>query len=75
VPYGAKWGVGVAHRLRGKTAEKVCGGVQGLCLVAGRERRLEEKITDHWWWCESCIRLGRSGQWCRGTRDATERHE
>jgi hypothetical protein len=33
----------VAHRLRGKTVEEVCGGVQGLCQVAGRERRLEEK--------------------------------
>jgi hypothetical protein len=37
----------VAHRLGGKTVEKVCGGVQGLCLVAGRERRLEEKATYH----------------------------
>jgi hypothetical protein len=37
----------VAHRLGGKTVEKVGGGVQGLCLVAGRERRLEEKAADH----------------------------
>jgi hypothetical protein len=37
----------VAHRLGGKTTEKVGGGVQGLCPVAGRERRLEEKATDH----------------------------
>jgi hypothetical protein len=37
----------VAHRLGGKTVEKVCGGVQGLCPVAGRERRLEEKAADH----------------------------
>jgi hypothetical protein len=37
----------VAHRLRGKTIEEVCGGVQGLCPVAGRERRLEEKAADH----------------------------
>jgi hypothetical protein len=37
----------VAHRLGGKTVEKVGGGVQGLCPVAGRERRLEEKTTDH----------------------------
>jgi hypothetical protein len=36
----------VAHRLRGKKVE-VCGGVLGLCPVAGRERRLEEKATDH----------------------------
>jgi hypothetical protein len=25
----------------------MCGGVQGLCPVAGRERRLEEKAADH----------------------------
>jgi hypothetical protein len=37
----------VAHRLGGKTVEKVGGGVQGLCPVAGRERRLEEKAADH----------------------------
>jgi hypothetical protein len=37
----------VAHRRGGKTVEKVGGGVQGLCLVAGRERRLEEKAADH----------------------------
>jgi hypothetical protein len=33
----------VAHRLRGKAVEEVGGSVQGLCPVAGRERRLEEK--------------------------------
>ena len=33
----------VANRLRGKTVEEVGGSVQGLCPVAGRERRLEEK--------------------------------
>jgi hypothetical protein len=37
----------VAHRLGGKMTEEVGGGVQGLCPVAGRERRLEEKATDH----------------------------
>ena len=37
----------VAHRLGGKTVEKVGGGVQGLCPVAGRKRRLEEKAADH----------------------------
>jgi hypothetical protein len=37
----------VAHRLRGRAVEKVCGGVQGICPVAGRERRLEEKTADH----------------------------
>jgi hypothetical protein len=36
----------VAHRLRRKTIEEMCGGVQGLCLVAGRERRLKEKATN-----------------------------
>jgi hypothetical protein len=37
----------VANRLGGKTVEEVGGGVQGLCLVAGRERRQEEKAADH----------------------------
>jgi hypothetical protein len=37
----------VVHRLGWKTVEKVCGGVQGFCPVAGRERRLEEKAADH----------------------------
>ena len=37
----------VAHRLGGKTVEKVGGGVQGLCPVAGRERRLEEEAAEH----------------------------
>jgi hypothetical protein len=36
-----------AHRLGGKTVEEVGGGVQALCPVAGRERRLEEKAADH----------------------------
>jgi hypothetical protein len=37
----------VAHRLGGKTVEEVGGGVESLCPVAGRERRLEEKAADH----------------------------
>jgi hypothetical protein len=37
----------VAHRLREKTVEEVGGYVQGLCPVAGRERRLEEKAAEH----------------------------
>jgi hypothetical protein len=37
----------VAHHLRGKAVEEVCGGVQCLCPVASRERRLEEKAADH----------------------------
>jgi hypothetical protein len=42
-----KMGSGVAHRLRGEAVEEVCGGVQGLCPVADRERRLEEKAAGH----------------------------
>jgi hypothetical protein len=37
----------VAHRLRWEVIEGVGGGVQGLCPVAGRERCLEEKASDH----------------------------
>jgi hypothetical protein len=37
----------VAHRLGWKRVKEVGGGVQGLCPVAGRERRLEEKAMDH----------------------------
>jgi hypothetical protein len=37
----------VAHRLGGKMVDEVGCGVQGLCPVAGRERRLEEKAADH----------------------------
>jgi hypothetical protein len=37
----------VAHRLRGKAVEEMGGSVQGLCPVAGRERRLEEKAAEH----------------------------
>ena len=37
----------MAYRLRGKTVEEVGGSVQGLCLVAGRERRLKEKASGH----------------------------
>jgi hypothetical protein len=47
VPYRTKWGSRVAYRLRGKTIEVVCGGMQGLYPVAGRERSLEEKAIDH----------------------------
>jgi hypothetical protein len=38
---------GVAHRLRGEAIEQMCGGVQGLCPVAGKERHLKEKAIDH----------------------------
>jgi hypothetical protein len=37
----------VAHRLRGKAVKEMGGSVQGLCPVAGRERRLEEKAAEH----------------------------
>jgi hypothetical protein len=40
-------GSGMAHRLRGEPVEEMCSGVQGLCPVAGRERRLKEKEIDH----------------------------
>jgi hypothetical protein len=40
-------GSGKAHRRQRKAVEEVGGGVQGLCLVAGRERRLKEKATYH----------------------------
>ena len=42
-----KVGSGVAHRHRGEAVEEMCGGVQGLCPVAGRERHLKEKATNH----------------------------
>jgi hypothetical protein len=40
-------GGGVVHRLRWEVVKKVGGSVQGLDPVAGRERRLEEKATNH----------------------------
>jgi hypothetical protein len=40
-------GSGKAHCRRRKAVEEVGGGVQGLCPVAGRERRLKEKAADH----------------------------
>jgi hypothetical protein len=36
----------VAHHLRGKAVE-MCDSVQGLCLVASRERCLKDKAADH----------------------------
>jgi hypothetical protein len=36
-------GSGVAHRLRGEAVEEMCSGVQSICLVARRERRLKRK--------------------------------
>ena len=42
-----KVGSGVAHRLRGEAVEEIFYDVQGLCPVAGKERRLEEKAADH----------------------------
>jgi hypothetical protein len=43
---GDVWG-GVAHHLRWEAVEEVGCGVQGLFLVAGRERHLEQKVADH----------------------------
>jgi hypothetical protein len=37
----------VAHRLRWEAVEEVGGGVQGLCPVTCRERRLKEKVANH----------------------------
>jgi hypothetical protein len=39
-------GGGVAHCLRGEAVEEVGGCVKGLCPVAGRKRRLEDKAAD-----------------------------
>jgi hypothetical protein len=45
-------GSGLAHRLRGEAVEEMCGGVQGLCLVAGRERPKKVGSVSCSWWCE-----------------------
>jgi hypothetical protein len=37
----------VARCLRGKAIEEMCGGMQGLCPVGGREGLLEKKAADH----------------------------
>ena len=47
VPYKAKMWSRLAHRLRREAVEEMCGRVKALYLVAGRERRLEEKVADH----------------------------
>jgi hypothetical protein len=36
----------VVRRLRGEAVEEMCGGVQGLCPVAGRERHLKKEAAD-----------------------------
>jgi hypothetical protein len=46
VSYRAKWGVGWLTAFEGRRMRR-CGGVQGLYLVAGGERSLEEKGADH----------------------------
>jgi hypothetical protein len=38
---------GVARRFRGEAVEEMCSVVQGLCLVARKERHLKEEATDH----------------------------
>jgi hypothetical protein len=40
-------GSDMVHCLRGEAVEEICSGVQGLCPVAGRERRLKEKAENH----------------------------
>ena len=37
----------MAHHLRGEVVEKMCGGVQSLFPVTGREIRLKKEATDH----------------------------
>jgi hypothetical protein len=37
----------MAHHLRGKAVEEMCGGVQVLCLVTSRKRLLKEEAIDH----------------------------
>jgi hypothetical protein len=37
----------MAHRLQGEALEEMCSGVQSLCPVAGRVRRLKEEAADH----------------------------
>ena len=37
----------MAHRLRGEAVEEMYDTVQGLCPIAGTERHLKEKATDH----------------------------
>jgi hypothetical protein len=40
-------GSGVTHDLQGEVIEDMGSGVQGLCLVASRERHLKEEVADH----------------------------
>jgi hypothetical protein len=57
-----------------EAVEEVGGGVQGLGPVAGRERRLEEKTTDHiGGGANHALGPAVLGGY-RGTRDATKRH-
>jgi hypothetical protein len=37
----------VVHRLREEVVEEMCGGVQGLYPVVGRERRFKREAADH----------------------------
>jgi hypothetical protein len=37
----------VAHHFQRKAVEEMGSSIQGLCPVAGRERRLKEEATDH----------------------------
>jgi hypothetical protein len=40
-------GSGVTDRLGEEVVEDMCGSVQGLHPIAGRERHMEEKAADH----------------------------
>jgi hypothetical protein len=55
----------VAHRHREEAVDGMCGGVQGLCLVANRERRLKEKEV---------VRMMRSTRPFYGEVEGYERH-
>ena len=37
----------MAHHFQRKAVEEMGSSIQGLCPVAGRERRLKEEATDH----------------------------
>jgi hypothetical protein len=73
MPYRAKWGVGWLTAFDVRRLRR-CGGLQGLCPVAARERRLKEKAANHIGGSAnnafgSAI-LGRGV----GARETTERH-
>jgi hypothetical protein len=44
---GGGWVGGMFHRLGKKAVEDMGSNVQGLCLIASRERRMKEEAADH----------------------------